>query len=520
MLNELIKINRFKVAALATLATLIIYILITAFGIGGDDFVNVIGNLVPVIFSLLTTLFFLNAWTNAGNSVSKRIWGYIGLGLALWTIAEATWGYYSVILEREVPYPSLADLFWLVGYPLVYVGFFIRYRTLHAPPSNWQRNLLVLIAIIFALITFYLVVWPIIASFDPDYAVESILSIFYPFADFGLLILASLVLFSLEKGKHSSSWQLMLFGFFSMSISDLGFSYADWNGLYFPDGILNTLSFLIDTLYIIAYMAMALGIFASGLTPQAFKGIILNRESQPQVKNNILVYIDGQGRIIGTSDNISLLVDSRGKNYFSKMLLADALRLNSDEADSLIKILSTQGFVSNKYLESRDSDERIKNARVSGVAWKEDGKFTGATLVFQTLPAAEDRDEPPLSKDQEKLVEHTLMVSGTQAQEDSQALRTYYFEHVNLLYSLIDQFSGTRIANGLISQINQKAARENWNIVMEEGKVSISDEYGGQDLANILSELLLIAQKYTLNFVGLNVIHEEMGKGNSMSAPA
>ena len=42
------------------------------------------------------------------------------VGAFLWLCAEASWAYYREGLGVEVPYPSFADLFWLLGY-----GFFL-----------------------------------------------------------------------------------------------------------------------------------------------------------------------------------------------------------------------------------------------------------------------------------------------------------------------------------------------------------------------------------------------------------
>ena len=39
------------------------------------------------------------------------------IGLTLWTLAELTWTYYQLGLHIENPFPSLADSFWLAGYP-------------------------------------------------------------------------------------------------------------------------------------------------------------------------------------------------------------------------------------------------------------------------------------------------------------------------------------------------------------------------------------------------------------------
>jgi len=55
-----------------------------------------------------------------------RKWGFRGkfgvvhaglfLCVLLWFVAETVWGIYEVILHVDIPYPSVADLFYLAGY--------------------------------------------------------------------------------------------------------------------------------------------------------------------------------------------------------------------------------------------------------------------------------------------------------------------------------------------------------------------------------------------------------------------
>ena len=48
-----------------------------------------------------------------------KTYGSLAIGLGLWFIAEIIWTYFELGLQINTPFPSIADLFWLVGY-----GFF------------------------------------------------------------------------------------------------------------------------------------------------------------------------------------------------------------------------------------------------------------------------------------------------------------------------------------------------------------------------------------------------------------
>lgn len=62
----------------------------------------------------------------AVGGLMVRTWGLRGkfgyvytglfLGVVLWFLGEATWAIYEVLLKVPVPYPSVADVFYLAGY--------------------------------------------------------------------------------------------------------------------------------------------------------------------------------------------------------------------------------------------------------------------------------------------------------------------------------------------------------------------------------------------------------------------
>lgn len=56
---------------------------------------------------------------------SRTAWLLVGLGVASWGAGETTWAVYELILEVEVPYPGLADVFYVVGYPLIFIGILL-----------------------------------------------------------------------------------------------------------------------------------------------------------------------------------------------------------------------------------------------------------------------------------------------------------------------------------------------------------------------------------------------------------
>jgi len=44
------------------------------------------------------------------------------VGFLLWFLGEFTWSFYSLYLGIEIPYLSMADVFWLAAYPFALIG--------------------------------------------------------------------------------------------------------------------------------------------------------------------------------------------------------------------------------------------------------------------------------------------------------------------------------------------------------------------------------------------------------------
>ena len=77
---------------------------------------------VTAIAGAIVTVFVFFTITLMKHVNKQHAEGFLAflIGTLLWLAAEFTFGYYREGLGVEVPYPSFADLFWLLGY-----GFFL-----------------------------------------------------------------------------------------------------------------------------------------------------------------------------------------------------------------------------------------------------------------------------------------------------------------------------------------------------------------------------------------------------------
>ena len=53
---------------------------------------------------------------------------FLVVGITLWALAHTIWAYFELVLGIATPYPSIADFFWLLGYPFLWYHYYYSFR--------------------------------------------------------------------------------------------------------------------------------------------------------------------------------------------------------------------------------------------------------------------------------------------------------------------------------------------------------------------------------------------------------
>ena len=506
--------RRFRALLVMLFVGLAIYLLLMLFPVGGARGLIITTNVAAVLFSQLTFWIFFSVWLSVDTGhISRRIWELLALGFFLWAVAEAIWAYYEVVLIVETPYPSFADFFWVLGYLPLYLGLTIRYKTLDITLEPRRKHtILMFIALLLQSIV-YFVIRPMILEFDPRRMSESLLNVFYPSGDLALLILTSLIFFSMGKGRFALTWRFIISGFVIMSAADLGFSYLSWYSLYHPDGNTNLISTLVDFGFILSYALLSLGIYAYIRLLNLRREIRLSTSVDygALTQSRILVFIDSKNRIISASANFMLLSGTPNQVQYEQNFFHDTVGINEEIVNRLVHTLKEKGSVSNYPL--RIGKTGLKDVLFTAIAlFSPQHEYYGAGIVLQADLAEHENNKFPLNEEQKALVESFLKTAGISANQEAQALKTYFLEQIRLIYSIVYEFNGQYVANGLLNFIAQKANEQGWNIQVDGHEISIPAEYDGQALSASLSKLLKAGRMYGANAVSLSFIDEEMAK--------
>jgi hypothetical protein len=181
------------------------------------------------------------------------VWFLFSLGTGLWSIAESTWAYYYFVLNTTIPYPSMADIFYVGGYLPIIAALVGYLRTFHVSPSR-RRKAYAVLAIGTGVALALSFVLPIELSTGPSLS-QFITDMTYPVLDLVLFTLTVLSLAVFAGGRIAKWWMLFGAGSVMYVIADEYFLYQVAHGSYY-NGSLD------DLIFLLGYLTFALAFYA------------------------------------------------------------------------------------------------------------------------------------------------------------------------------------------------------------------------------------------------------------------
>ncbi len=223
-----------------------------------------VSNLATVLAAWsVVTLAFLLARSYDRKETAWRIWAAMFLGFLLWGMGEILWSYYDLLPGGEVPFPSLADLLWAVGYVPLWLALWLRFRSIEVRPGLPQGIALAAVVLV-GIVAVRYVLWPVITYTEFDRPIEQFLDLLYPVGDLVVLTGSVLVAVTVRGGRLSIPWQVISAGMVVLALADLVFAYSTWNEVYVTEGPLNLPTVLVDLPYMGAYVVIAVGEYIQG----------------------------------------------------------------------------------------------------------------------------------------------------------------------------------------------------------------------------------------------------------------
>lgn len=504
--------NRRFVWALVLFGLITLLILISnLFVLGGDQFFNLSTALLSPAAALLAGFYFYQASLNQKDRLSRPVWLGLAAGFGLWGLADLIWAFYTILRPDAIPFPSIADLVWVAGYAPLYYALIERFKTLHLQPGFRQRWLIIGLNALWIGLASAFILLPVFRDFESSRLLESAVNLIYPLADMGLVVLASLTLSLLRGGRFSLVWRLVMSGIIIMTVSDLLFSYATWNGLYYPGGKVNALTNFIDTSYILAYIFSAFGVYVYRFIWDLEDEFVIRLEALPYSLFYTFLATDRNNQVISTGDNFYLLVNGSSILDFTGRRLDEVFGIRPHVVKELFDRVAREGKILNEPFQIKTLDRQDRKIWVTAeAAYNPDGEFAGANLALSAGLAADGSLRLPKDREVLAMMNYLIELAGSRPEDEIQTLRAYFLGVIRLLASLLYQFGGGQFRTALFIELERAAQQNHLPVKAAEQIIQIPQFQEGKQLASTLLPLLAAARKFAAGVVGEQVVGEEI----------
>ena len=187
---------------------------------GSGPVMNVLG-LAPVLA--------IFAGIRMHRPAAAAAWGCFALGFALFWVGDLYTYSYPLLLQREVPFPSLGDGAYLAVYPALMVGLLILQR---GRTQRGDRGSAIDAAIMTVGLALPSWIW-LTAPYLHDHSLSSLgrlVSVAYPLAD--VLLLAVAVRLALDGGQRRPAFHLMSASIICLLVTDFVYGLMILQGTY------------------------------------------------------------------------------------------------------------------------------------------------------------------------------------------------------------------------------------------------------------------------------------------------
>lgn len=171
-----------------------------------------------------------------GHSVGRQ-WLLLALATTSFALGDIVWTVIELVLGQD-PYPSAADLFYVLVYAFFLAGIVIAIRS-YRGFVDIKRPLILatVVSVVSAALVYAALLRPYVfaAGVEELGAAGLFVSTFYPLADVMLMLSPAiglaLVIGQLGAGRFAWPWWIVIGGAMVFTVTDSFYSYADWAGV-------------------------------------------------------------------------------------------------------------------------------------------------------------------------------------------------------------------------------------------------------------------------------------------------
>lgn len=227
-------------AVIVAVFILISYIAVSFFLQYDTNLRTTVSDLMTPIISLIVviSLFYASKESSVFGNRVRIAWTLLALAQLSFTVGEIIWAILEVGFGQS-PFPSYADIFYILYYPLFAIGIFLLPRDSIKTESIYKTSIdLGIVMISAALIFWVFLIIPTVQTIRGN-GLEAILSLNYIVADFVLLFVLLDMLFNKIKSFTDSSLILLAGGIGALVFTDTAFAYQSLQNIYVSGGFLD-----------------------------------------------------------------------------------------------------------------------------------------------------------------------------------------------------------------------------------------------------------------------------------------
>ncbi|MEM1583663.1 MAG: hypothetical protein QXF28_03595 [Nitrososphaerota archaeon] len=198
--------------------------IIYLYGYFDREFIRVSSNMIFPVYALVPVFsaYFATRKYGLGSILGYAMFAFF-IGLLSWFVGELVWAIYVLVYSIEIPFPSIADIFYLLGYPLIYFGLVSYLKVFKNAFNKKVISISSISGLIVVIVTIIFVIPE--ALFSSSNVIEGAISTIYPMFDAIFIVLAIMGALIFGGGRIQSSWILLSIGLMLIGIVDLLYYY-------------------------------------------------------------------------------------------------------------------------------------------------------------------------------------------------------------------------------------------------------------------------------------------------------
>jgi hypothetical protein len=204
------------------------------------EFASLVGNLayIPIVGSFLTLTLLTASRFGLSGTHGLAWFSFAGFAVS-WFVAEMLWIHQELILQADT-FPSIADVFYLIGYPFLLMFFVSYLQPVRAAITKKIFAIVCVVSIGVLIPSLYFV----LGNTDGSGGLETVLGAAYPVFDSMVTIPAIIGVVLFFKGQVNLMWTLICLGILLLFAADTAFLLGQIDDSYYTGNPFEILFYL------------------------------------------------------------------------------------------------------------------------------------------------------------------------------------------------------------------------------------------------------------------------------------